>query len=168
MSSPHRKKPLRNSNMVKTIFLSALFVGTLDILMAIVLTLIRKNSPITMLQYIASGIYGNTAFTGGSSFAFLGLIIHYLIAFIWTILFFNLYPKIRSKVKSNILIGFFYGIIVWVTMNLIVLPLSNVPPTSQHINSIITAILILIAVVGIPLSFMARKYYGTRNEKSKK
>ena len=150
------------SNLPKTLIWSALLVGTLDILAAIVQSYLLGSTPSKMLRYIASGIFGSEAFSGGDIFVFFGLVFHYITALIWTILLFKLYPKIKKMVKKSIPIGFAYGLLIWTVMNHIVLPLSHVPQGSFSIISAMTGILILTGAIGLPLSFIFNNYYYDR------
>lgn len=52
-----------------------------------------------------------------------------------------------------------YGLVVWCIMQGIVLPLSQVPRGPLHLVNSLTGILILMVMIGLPLSFIARKYY---------
>lgn len=46
-----------------------------------------------MFNYIAGGVLGiKIAFQGGNSIAFIGLLIHYFIAFSFTLFFFWIFP----------------------------------------------------------------------------
>ena len=79
-------------NLVKGILIAGFIAGTLDIIAAIISS---GADPIRVLQFIASGAVGrDAAFAGGLPMAFLGLALHYLIAYSWTTLFFLLYPKL--------------------------------------------------------------------------
>jgi uncharacterized membrane protein YagU involved in acid resistance len=144
---------------------AGLIVGTLDIVAAFIQFFIQtKNNPLIILKYIASGILGKEAFSGGGLVILLGLILHYIIAFSFTILFFWLFTKIKILSRSKIITGILYGIFIWVVMNLIVVPLSNIPARPFDIvNAIINAV-ILIVCIGIPLSFMANKFYRKNTE----
>jgi len=85
--------------------------GTLDITAAFINSYLRSEvTPDIVLQYIASGVLGREAFSGGLGTAFLGLIFHYLIAFVWTLIFFKLYPLLRIKPTYQIPAGLIYGI----------------------------------------------------------
>lgn len=155
-------KPIEIENKkptLKKIASSALIVGTFDILAAIVLALSQGHEPVKMLRYIASGVFGEMAFSGDAIFPFAGLLFHYLIAFFWTCLFFIFYKRIRKWTKNVIMVGFVYGLFVWGAMNLVVLPLSNAFHGPLTIASTITGLLILIGMIGLPLSFIADKYY---------
>ena len=86
-----------------------------------------------ILQGIASGLLGAQAFQGGNATAALGLALHYLIAFVWTIVFYMLAKNIRVLTRWPLIVGPLYGTFVWLVMNLVVLPLSHVhaPPAAS-------------------------------------
>jgi hypothetical protein len=141
---------------------AGLLAGTLDILSAIIKYLIEgKKNPEVILKYIASAVLGKSAMKGGWDIAFLGLLLHYVIAFIFTILLFWLYPRLKLVRFNPLLIGVLYGVFAWLVMNLLVLPNTKAPqaPGPINWNQAIIGALILIAFIGIPVSLMARKYY---------
>lgn len=113
---------------IGTILKTGLLAGTLDILCALIQFYIKTGKdPAIVLGFIASGVFGKTALTGGTLMAFAGLFFHFVIAFIWTIFFFLLYPKISFLSKNKFLSGFGYGFFIWIVMTRIVVPLSNTP-----------------------------------------
>ncbi len=98
-------------NKTRPILIAALLVGTLDGLSAVVQYLINGGSDISkVFQFIASGVFGNAAFSGGTTMALYGVVFHYIIALVWVILFFLLYPKIIKKPLNKYLVGTAYGI----------------------------------------------------------
>ena len=142
------------------ILFAGLLTGTLDILAAIIQTYLYGGKPVKMFQYIASGVFGEDSFTGGVTHALYGLVFHYLIAFVWAILFFLLYPRVNLLKQNRLLTGVGYGVFIWMIMNLVVLPLSNVPRSLLDIKSAATGMLILIAAVGLPLSYLASRFFS--------
>jgi len=143
---------------MKNIGRATLIVGTLDILAACVQTLINGRDPIQMLKFIASGIFGTSAFTGGPVYAIYGLFFHYCIAAIWTTLFFLIYPKVGFLSRHKILTGVSYGILVSIVMSGAVLPLSNAPGLAFTIKGAAISSAILIVAIGLPLTFLAGKF----------
>ncbi|RSC93491.1 hypothetical protein [Tenacibaculum singaporense] len=142
-------------NKTKTILIATLLVGTLDGLAAIIQFLINGGSDISkVFQFIASGVFGKTAFSGGTTMALYGVVFHYLIALVWVVLFFLLYPKIIKKSLNKYLVGTVYGILIWLAMNKVVLPLSYTPNLEKTIMQDVVAALILIVFVGIPTAVM--------------
>ncbi|WP_295120990.1 hypothetical protein [uncultured Chitinophaga sp.] len=143
----------------KLILKAGIIAGTLDILAAIVAYgfILSKAPVIKILQSIASGIYGVKAFAGGWGMAIQGLIFHYLIAIIFAFLFYLLIKAIPLIVKFSVITGLLYGIIIWLIMNLLVLPASQVPPRSFSTRGMIEGMLILMFFVGLPISVVLSK-----------
>jgi hypothetical protein len=148
-------------NKYQEIFKAWLLVGTMDILAAFILVYIRTGKLIIagILKFIASGLFGKQALTGGRRMILAGLVLHYIIAFIFTIFFFQIFPKIKFLSANRIITGILYGIFVWSIMNLIVVPLSAVASRPVNLTNAVINIFILIIAIGIPLSFMASAYY---------
>lgn len=141
---------------VKIIVLSGLLVGTLDILAAII---VSGAGALRVLQYVSSGVFGKEAFAGGYTTAAWGLTFHYAIAFTWTIIFFFLFPKIHVRLKNVLLTGIVIGLLIWVGMNLILVPLSNVNRGPYTWRGFFINSSILITMIGIPLSWIYSRYY---------
>ena len=151
---------LAKTSLATTILIAGLIVGTADILAAFIQTLIAGRSIISMLQFIASGVFGRTCISGTPDvYAAAGLFFHYIIATSWAALFFLLYPTISRFIKSKILIGVLYGAFVWLMMNKVVLPLSQTPPLKPTVTSALIGMSIIIAALGIPLALLAHRYY---------
>ncbi len=75
------------SRALQAITFGGLIAGTLDLTSAFIVTALRGGSHVRMLQSIASGLLGADSFTGGAATAALGVLVHFTIAFIWTIFF---------------------------------------------------------------------------------
>ena len=154
-----------HNGLLKVILLSGLLVGTLDMTAACINAYLSFGlGPDRVFKYIASGIMGKTAFSGGIGVAALGVIMHYLVAYSWTALFFIAYPKTNLIRQNKYLTGTFYGMLIWTVMNLLVVPLTKVPKPKNGFNVTQAYINagILIVAIGIPLSFIAYKYYFSK------
>lgn len=152
-----------SSELFKAILIAWLIAGTLDISSAIISFSINTGQNILgLFQYIASGFFGNSAFNGGVPMALAGLLFHYLFAFIWTVFFFWIFPKIKLQSLNKFLAGFLYGMFVWVVMNLIVVRLSRTPKFHPSTGHIIANMLYLIFFIGTPISLFANRYYSKR------
>jgi hypothetical protein len=145
--------------LFKAILLGGLIAGTLDILAAIAQTMMAGRNPLGMLKFIASGIFGNSAFAG-DEYAAYGLFFHFCIATIWSALLFILYPKIKFLSKNWIVTALVYGFFVWLMMNRVVLPISNTPPLPFKIDwSLLKSMAVIIVAVGLPLAYLTKRYY---------
>jgi uncharacterized membrane protein YagU involved in acid resistance len=123
-------------------------------------TLINGRDPVTMLKFIASGVFGMEALKGGSIYAVCGLFFHYCIAMGWGALLFLIFPMIKFFHKNWVLTGVLYGFFVWLMMNRVVLPLSNTPPLPFTFGwAMVISLLVIIVAVGLPLSYRVTKFY---------
>src|SRR5262245_58681697 len=139
----------QRKNKLKLILLSGLLVGTLDIVAACTDYYIATGKgPEGVLRFVASGVFGQQAFSGSNIMLVWGLVFYYIIAFSFTILFFWLYPKIKFMVAYPILTAVIYGIFMWAVTTRIVMPLSNTPQGTFHFWKAVKAILILVVMIG--------------------
>jgi uncharacterized membrane protein YagU involved in acid resistance len=136
-------------------------VGSLDIIAALVNFYTKTGKdPQIVLKYIASAVVGKEAFSNGFSMSLLGLLLHFLVAFIWTLFFFWIYPRLKFLSANRILSGFLYGIFIWAIMSHVVVPLTKATPGGAfNLKQAAIAAAILIGAIGLPLSFIAYKYY---------
>ena len=165
MPDQNQEQEGKQRGATRTIVGAWLIAGTLDITAASIYYPIRYDLSLEVLyQNIASGVFGARAFAGGTLMSALGLAFHYIIALIWTVIFYAAYPRIGILQKNRFAAGMAYGILVWAVMNLVVLPLSNVNRSPlQFIPSLIAA-LILMFCIGLPLSMIIGKHYSLRGQ----
>lgn len=146
---------------LNAVLIAWLLAGTLDGAAASVQSLIVGGTPVRVFQYIASGVFGReAAFSGGAVMALAGGMFHYFIAFCWTILLFLLYPKIRLLSRNIHLTAVVYGILIWIVMNLVVLPLSSVTQGAFNLQRASIGAAILVVCVGWPVALITKGYYS--------
>lgn len=147
-------------NLITVFLLSGLLVGTLDIAAALIQYYAQTGKdPLNVPRFIASGVFGAAAFSGGVPMAGWGLFFHFIIAFSFTAFFFFIYSKWAVLAKNRWLTGLCYGIFIWFVMNVLVLPVSNVPQSAFNLQKAVVAAAILVAAIGLPLSFIAKRYF---------
>src|ERR1044071_2108001 len=113
MSAESRAVSMEKPTASKAILWAWLIAGTLDIMSAVVHTLVLGRRPVDMLKSIASGVLGASAREGGFWTAAFGLALHFLIAFTATIIFYLASRKLKFMVRQPILSGVLYGIAVY-------------------------------------------------------
>ena len=139
------------------IILTGLMAGTLDALAALLFFRARGNKqPGVLFRYIASAVYGPKAFSGGHGMIARGVTFHFLIAFCWVGLYFAAYPMISGLETGVLVDSIVYGLLVWVIMNLIVLPLSKAAPRPSTVSSVLINMLILMITIGLPCAYAVR------------
>ena len=141
------------------IFWGGLIAGTLDISAACLTAWLRAGvGPIGLLQYVASGALGPAAFEGGIKTALIGLVLHYLIATIWTVVFYLASRKWLFLIERPVQFGLLYGIAVYLFMTFVVVPLSRVTPRPATITGRTIGILTIMFCVGLPISLIVRRF----------
>lgn len=113
--------------IVLAILLGGLAAGVLDILYAFIVygPLSYGISPEQVLHSVAAGLIGrDAARAGGMETAALGLGLHLLIAMLMAAVYVLLATRISALTKQALIWGFVYGLILYVAMNYIVVPLS--------------------------------------------
>jgi hypothetical protein len=153
MPTTTRSAPSQTGGALRTILLAWIVAGTLDVTTAVTYYPLTANvTSKQILQGIASGLLGAHAFQGGYATAALGLGLHYLIAFIWTVVFYVLASNLKVLLHRPQIIGPLYGTFVWLVMNLVVLPLSSVAHRPLRLQPSIVGAVILMICIGLPMA----------------
>ena len=152
--------------MIRTIALATLVAGTLDILFAMILTLTFGREIPNMLRYVGSGPFP-AATEMGAAGAALGLITHFALMAIMAAAFvlFARSSKRPWLTKMPYRAGLAYGVITYVIMNWIVVPLRFDTPLPPKPISIATQLFAHIALVGIPIALIAARHFRTITRK---
>lgn len=133
--------------------------GVLDAIDAIVaFKVVLGFDPIPIYQFVASGMLGPSAFSGGVGTALVGLIVHFIIAFSAACVFVAAATRWRALLDRPWLSGAVFGVGVWAFMNLVVTPLSRIPPSSFNLALFLNGIIGHALFVGVPIAFAARAY----------
>ena len=141
----------------KPIAVGTLVCGTLDILLAVILTLWRGKEPAAMLRFVASGPFPGAPEMGTNG-ALLGLATHFALMAIMVavlVLIVRVRPRLLDKPYRTALV---YGLITYVIMNLVVVPVRFDAPLPPSTLSIVTQLFAHIVLVGIPATLIARRY----------
>ena len=141
----------------KPIALATLICGTLDILLAMILTVAFGRQIPNMLRYVASGPF--PAATGmGAAGAILGLLVHFILMAIMVaalLLLVRRWPRLLDTPWRTAL---FFGLVTYFIMNWAVVPLRFDTPLPPRPLSIATQLFAHIVLVGLPATLIARRY----------
>jgi hypothetical protein len=136
-----------------------LTVGVLDILDAFLFFGFRGARPIGILQSIASGLLGRSAYQGGMRTALLGLLLHFFIACGVVATYLVATRLVPALNRRPWVYGVLYGVAVYAVMNLIVIPMSAAAlgsgPTPLVVR--INGVLIHMFGVGLPAALVAAR-----------
>jgi hypothetical protein len=147
--------------MGRTIIWATLIAGTLDILLATFLSLSRGGSPADMLRFVASGPFPDAP-NWGTSGAMLGLATHFALMAIMVTIFVFAATRLPALTAKPIQWGVIYGLVTYVAMNLIVLPLRFPAAWPPKPIGIATQLFAHIILVGIPIALIAARTLRAR------
>jgi hypothetical protein len=140
------------SNTVLPILIGGFIAGTFDQIMAFI------SFGWSVDRAIASGLLGSRAFQGGTGTWILGLALHYLIAFGAATIYVLASRKLLFLQTNFFVCGLFFGIAIYLVMNLVVLPLSavtfKVGPFS--VAAMRQGLLVHMFLIGLPISATTR------------
>lgn len=145
---------MQNWSTAKRIAVATLVAGTLDILAAIGMTLAFGRQVDAMLRYVASGPFPDAKLWGATGAA-LGLAVHFTLMAVMAAVFVLAADRLPKLKAQPIYWGVVYGLITYVAMNLLVVPLRfGAFPGAIAVAS---QLLFHILLVGIPIALVARR-----------
>jgi uncharacterized membrane protein YagU involved in acid resistance len=148
----------QKSAALPTILTAGLVCGALDITAALVVYGQFGLKPQPLLQGIAAGLLGESAFEGGYATAALGLVCHFIIAFLAAAVFYAVSRKWSFLVQHAAISGPLYGVAMYFFMQLVVLPLSNAVRYPFTVRGMVIGVVIHIFCVGLPIALVVRRF----------
>lgn len=140
----------------RAILYGTLVVGVLDALDAVVFFGLRGVRPIRIFQSIAAGVLGRAAFQGGLATAVLGACLHFFIAFVVVLTFYLASRRAPVLTRHAVVSGLLYGLVVYLVMNLVVVPLSAASAAPPSVPVLVNGLLIHAFGVGLPTALFVR------------
>jgi hypothetical protein len=151
-----------NRSPLRGILTGAVIAGVLDATFAVIIdvVILRAFSLLGVLQWIASGALGSAAFNGGLATAALGVAIHFALAAFFATIYWIASLRIGALRTHAVPFGILYGALIWLVMDLIVLPNSGVPKAA--FNPLVFAAFLLdhAFFVGVPIALAIERYTG--------
>jgi hypothetical protein len=147
--------------MWKQILKTTFIAGSLDIIAACTQAWLAKSiAPDIVLKYIASGVFGKDASAGGTGMILFGLLMHFLIAFACTLVYFLVYPKIKLLHWNIFFSSLLIAIIAWTVTTRLVIPMSQIKQPPFNLTKALIAVSILYVCIGLPISYFAKQFYS--------
>jgi hypothetical protein len=129
------------------VLIAGIMTGVTDGLFSSVLNVFFYHSTVQRLfQGVASTLLGNEAFNGGNRTFVIGVLMHFGVAFGWSVVFLLLAkhtPWIRSMLQSPyglVKVALLYGPFIWLVMSLVVIPILLQRPPSINIRWLVQLI----------------------------
>jgi uncharacterized membrane protein YagU involved in acid resistance len=131
---------------VSSIFLSALMAsvaaGIPDVFAAAALS---RASPARVLQMIASGVLGEASYSGDGASTALGLGLQVAMSFVIALIYNIAFSYVLGIRRSPLISGALYGVVIFVVMNFVVVPLSRAHPKPHwDLKSVIVMLIVMV------------------------
>jgi hypothetical protein len=145
-------------HIIWALLVGGTIAGSLDILFAMSWAGYNGMAPAHLLQVVASGALGNDAFSGGAATAALGLAFHFSLSYLWAGIFLVAAWRVPVLLVRPVVSGIVFGVAVFFTMRLVVLPLSAFPfPVTFKLLGASLDLLSHMLLFGVPIAVSARK-----------
>jgi hypothetical protein len=141
-----------------TILFGGLAIGILDGLFAVIFYGVILGVPqIRIFQSVAAGVLGRASFEGGARTYLIGLALHFVVATCIAIVYYLFSRYVTVLIKYAVPSGLIYGVIAYLVMNYIVIPLSaRGGPPAFSLRTFLPAIIGHAFLVGLPVAMIAR------------
>lgn len=147
------------SPKLRAILVGGSIAGALDILFAISHAAIFGRTPVWLLQTVATGLLGEGSYAGGWPAAALGLAGHLAMSYGWAALFVAVASRVPRLLERPVVSGLLFGLMVFLAMRLVVLPLSAFPyPVSFKPQSAGPDLFSHLFFFGLPIALAAARY----------
>jgi hypothetical protein len=143
--------------VLRSILLATAVAGTLDLCAAFILSGMAGVGPIAVLQFVASGPFGEVM-NSSPAFASLGLLVHYGIMFCMAGVYMAAAARLPALNRLPALSGIAYGLVLWFVMYWIVRPMrwETIPPPSDP-KAIAGQLFCHLILVGVPIALIAAR-----------
>jgi hypothetical protein len=140
------------ANLLRPILVGGVIAGTFDLTSAFFT--FGLGAP----RGIAGGLLGRqTVLQGGAGIWILGVLLHYFIAISAATIYSLASRKLEFLRDHWLVCGIFYGIAIFLVMNLVVLPLCAYHFTGPYpYRSLLEGLLVHMFIIGLPISFSLR------------
>jgi len=153
------------------IIIATLIAGTLDIISAFVFAGMAGMTPFGVLQFVASGPFGDLP-RPGIGWALIGLLVHFAIMAVIATTYMLAAERRRALIQKPIRFGVAYGFGIWLVMYWIVRPLRwpalwlPAAYTDRSVGQIAWSVgnqlFSHCILVGIPIALVAARHYERR------
>jgi len=153
MSSTAMPMPVGQNKLLHPILIGGMLAASFDLTAAFIT--FGLGNP----RIIAGGLLGKEAALGGAGTWILGVILHYSIAVTAAAVYCFSSLKLEFLKTHWLVCGIFFGIAVYLVMNLVVLPLSAYHYMGPYTyRALLQGILVHMLIVGLPISYSLRRF----------
>lgn len=153
MSSQMSSQALRRSVLIAVA--AGIVAGTTNLVAA---GAIFGGTMMHGFQMIASGVLGEHAFRGGLNAAVLGAVLHFAISIAAAALYLRAALRHRALTRHWLVGGGVFGVLAYLVMNVIVVPLSNAAGPDFSLGMIVRELVAHTVLFGVPIAGIVRAF----------
>lgn len=144
--------PVRTKSLLAPIIAGGLVAGTFDEICAFLS--FGRNVP----RVVAAGLVGRQAIhSTGAGIWILGVVLHFVVAFGAAAVYCVASRKLHFLREHFVVCGLFYGVAVFITMYLVVMPLSALHAMGPYsYRTLVQAIAVHMVLIGLPIAISLR------------
>jgi hypothetical protein len=136
--------------------------GALDLAFAFLYYGPSGATPGRILQFIASGVLGQGSFQMGAASVALGAFLHFFISLCAAAIYYLASLRLGFLTRRVLVSAIVFGILMFLAMRLVVLPLSAAKSGHMKISSIIGELCSHMFLFAIPIAYAARRAAARR------
>lgn len=145
------------SSAVGLVLAGGLVAGALDLSFAFVFYGLQGATAQRILQFIASGVLGGSSFQMGRGSAALGAFFHFFISVCAAGIYYLASLRFPFLTRRVIVAGATFGILMFLAMHFVVVPLSAVKSGPVKVGSVIGELCSHMFLFGMPIAYAAAR-----------
>ncbi len=143
------------ASVLARVLAGGLLAGALDLSFAFLFYGAQGATPQRILQFIASGVLGRESFQMGLGSAALGAFFHFFISVCAAGIYYLASLRLPFLSRRVIVAGATFGILMFLAMRFVVVPLSAVKSGPMKLSSVIGELCSHAFLFGIPIAYAA-------------
>jgi hypothetical protein len=148
---------------LRTVLIGGLIAGALDLTFAFSFYGLKGATPLRILQLIASGVLGRESFQMGFASAALGAFFHFFISVCAAGIFYLVSLRFSFLTRRVLISGAIFGVLMFLTMGFIVVPLSAIKPGPMKIGNVIGELCSHMFLFGMVISYAVSRAHHIRS-----
>jgi uncharacterized membrane protein YagU involved in acid resistance len=143
----------RRAPVLSLVLAGGLIAGALDLTFAFVFYGQHGTTPLRILQFIASGVLGRASFQMGLASAALGAFFHFFTSVCAAAIYYLTSLRFSFLTRRVAISGAIFGVLMFLAMRLIVIPLSAIKPGPMPVGAIIGELCSHVFLFGMVIAY---------------
>ena len=152
-TSTFQNRAARSAGGLGWVLAGGLMAGALDLTFAFVFYGQHGSTPLRILQFIASGVLGRGSFQMGLASAALGAFFHFFTSVCAGAIYYLASLRFSFLTRRVAISGAIFGVLMFVAMHFIVVPLSAIKPSPMRVEAVIGELCSHVFLVGMVIAY---------------